>query len=292
MMRSATSKPSSAVRWTDIARVVAVAAIVGAFLFPIFWMLATSLKVSADILARPPVWSFVPTLENYRYALGEADFGRFIVNTLIVASVSTLIVIGVGSIAAYGFARYNPGNGTIMYFILTTRMMPGIAVVIPFFVIFRDIGNTAIGEFLFLGLDRLGTLVVAHTIYNLPFAIWLLHSFFQDIPKNLENAALVDGCTRFQAFRKVVLPLAAPGIAVTAIFSFLFSWNEFLFASVLTRDAAKTITVGVSGFQTQQGILWGPLAAAASMAVIPTVILIMMLQKYIVRGLTMGAVKG
>ena len=170
-------------------------------------------------------------------------------------------------------------------------MMPAIAVIIPLFVIFRDLGKTSIGDTLLLGLDQPGALIVAHTVFNLPFAIWLMHSFFQDVPRSLEQAALVDGSSRIKAFFRVAIPLASPGIAVTAIFSFFFSWNEFLFANVLTRDAAKTITVAVSGFQTQQGILWGPMAAAATVAVIPTLIFVLVLQRFIVRGLTMGAIK-
>ena len=179
-----------------------------------------------------------------------------------------------------------------MFFILTTRMMPAIAVLIPYFVIFRSIGRTAIGNVLWLGLDRHGSLVVCYTMFNLPFAIWLMHSFFQDIPRELEDSARLDGYTRLQVLQKVVLPLAAPGIAVTAIFCLLFSWNEFLFAFLLTRDAAKTITVGVAGFWTQRGILWGPLAAAATVCVVPMLAFALALQRYIARGLTFGAVKG
>lgn len=278
-------------RLTETLRYLVVGVLVVVFLFPIVWMIATSFKPPEDILARPPVILFQPTFENYRFAFGEANFGRFIINTLIVATGSTIIVVVVGALAAYSFARFNPGKGTLMFFILTARMMPGIAVIIPFFVIFRDLGRTSIGNALFLGLDQPGALIVAHTVFSLPFAIWLMHSFFQDVPRSLEEAAMVDGATRFGTFLRIALPLAAPGLAVTAIFTFFFSWNEFLFANVLTRDAAKTITVGVSGFQTQQGILWGPMAAAATVAVVPTLIFVLVLQRYIVRGLTMGAVK-
>lgn len=278
-------------RSIETLRYVVVGLLVIIFLFPIVWMIATSFKPPGDVLARPPVILFQPTLENYRFAFGEANFGRFIVNTLIVASGSTAIVMVVGSMAAYSFARYDPGSGNLLFFVLTTRMMPAIAVVIPFFVIFRNLGRTRIGNALFLGLDQPGALIVAHTVFTLPFAIWLMYSFFQDVPRELEQAALVDGATRFETFWRIALPLAAPGLAVTAIFSFFFSWNEFLFANVLTRDAAKTITVAVSGFQTQQGILWGPMAAAATVAIVPTLIFVLVLQRYIVRGLTMGAVK-
>ncbi len=276
----------------DVLRFSIVIAILMLTLFPIYWMIVTSLKPTDLILRMPPVFTFTPTLEHYQYAFKQADFGRYICNTLIATLGSTAIVVVCGSLASYSFARYDIGKGDLMYFILSTRMMPAIAVVLPFFVIFRTVGNTKLGQFLQLGQDRIGTLVVCYTIFNLPFAIWLMHSFFQDIPVELEDSARLDGYTRFQMFCKVVLPLAAPGIAVTAIFCLLFSWNEFLFASVLTRDVAKTITVGVGDFWTQRGILWGPLSAAATVCVMPMLLFALVLQRWIVRGLTYGAVRG
>lgn len=276
----------------DLVRYAIIFALLIFFLFPIYWMISTSFKAHGDILTRPPTWVFQPTLENYFYAFEEANFGLFIKNTLIVAVVSTVIVITLGSLAAYSFARYDVGAGNLMFFILSTRMFPAIAVVIPYFVIFRELGNTAIGQVLSLGLDRLGALVVCYTMFNLPFAIWLMHSFFQDIPVELEDSARLDGYSLLQVLWRVVLPLAAPGIAVTAIFCLIFSWNEFLFAFMLTRDVARTITVGVAGFWTQRGILWGPLSAAATVCVVPMLIFALLLQRYIVRGLTFGAVRG
>ncbi len=276
----------------DILRQTIAIAVLILVLFPIYWMIATSLKPTNAILMSPPVFLFQPTFEHYQYAFQQANFALYIRNTLIVALGSTAIVVVTGSLASYGFARYNVGGGNLMFFILTTRMMPAIAVVLPFFVIFRTVGNTALGQFLQLGQDRLGTLIVCYTIFNLPFAIWLMHSFFQDIPTELEDSARLDGYTRFKVFWKVVLPLAAPGIAVTAIFCLLFSWNEYLFASILTRDMAKTITVGVGDFWTQRGILWGPLSAAATVCVVPMILFALILQRWIVRGLTFGAVRG
>lgn len=283
---------SSKPRIGDFIRQLIVLCLLVIFLFPIYWMISTSVKPAGDILTRPPVWVFQPTLDHYRFAFNEANFGLFIRNTVVVAGLSTVLVVVLGSLASYSFARYNPGDGHIMFFILTTRMMPGIAVIIPFFVIFRDLGRTTFGEAFYLGLDQPGALVVAYTVFNLPFAIWLMHSFFQDIPLELEDSARLDGYSRLQVLWKVVLPMAAPGIAVTSIFSLLFAWNEFLFAFVLTRDAAKTITVGVAGFQTQQGILYGPLAAAATVCVVPMLLVALFLQRYMVRGLTFGAVRG
>jgi multiple sugar transport system permease protein len=276
----------------DLVRYTLVIALLIFFLFPIYWMVATSFKPPPDVLTRPPKWTFEPTLTNYIYAFEEANFAMFIKNSLIVSLISTILVVVAGSLASYSFARYNPGAGHLMFFILTTRMMPAIAVIIPFFVIFKTVGGTAIGRALSLGLDKPGALVVCYTVINLPLAIWLLHSFFQDIPVELEDSARLDGYSRFQVLWRVVLPLAAPGIAVTAIFCLLFSWNEFLFAFLLTRDVARTITVGVAGFWTQRGILWGPLSAAATVCVVPMMIFALLLQRYIVRGLTFGAVRG
>ncbi|MEJ2305253.1 MAG: carbohydrate ABC transporter permease [Anaerolineales bacterium] len=276
----------------DILRYAIIFALLLFFLFPIYIMISTSFKPDPAILTKPPTWTFEPTLDNYRYAFEEADFSLFLKNTLIVSLVSTFFVIIMGALASYSFARYDVGKGHVMFFILTTRMFPAIAVVLPYFVLFRGIGQTAIGQFLNIGLDTTGALIITYTMFNLPFAIWLMHSFFQEIPIELEDSARLDGYSRFQVFYKVVLPLAAPGIAVTAIFSLIFAWNEFLFAYMLTRNVARTITVGVAGFWTQRGILWGPLSAAAVVCVIPTLIFALALQRYFVRGLTFGAVRG
>ncbi len=276
----------------DLLRQAVAFAVLIVVVFPIYWMITTSFKPSSEILVSPPHFVFAPTLEHYQYAFQQANFGLYIRNTLVVALLSTIIVVATGSLASYGFARYNVGGGNLMFFILTTRMMPAIAVVLPFFMIFKTIGTTGIGRFLQLGLDQVGTLVVCYTIFNLPFAIWLMHSFFQDIPTEVEDSARLDGYTRWQVLWKVVFPMAAPGIAVTAIFCLLFSWNEYLFASILTRSLAKTITVGVGDFWTQRGILWGPLSAAATVCVVPMIAFALFLQRYIVRGLTFGAVRG
>jgi multiple sugar transport system permease protein len=260
--------------------------------FPIAWLILTSFKSPGDIMVSPPHFLFKPTLENYTYALGKANFANFIGNTLYVSVFSTIFVIILAALASYSFARYNVGQGNILFFILTTKMMPAIAVVLPYFLIFRDIGETGVGRALGIGLDKHGALIISYTIFNLPFAIWLMVSFFQDISPELEDSARLDGYSRIEVLRRVVFPLAAPGIAVTAIFCLIFSWNEFLFAYVLTRDAARTITVGVESFFTLRGILWGPVAAAATISIVPMLIFVLVLQRYMVRGLTFGAVRG
>lgn len=286
MLQQRTSTPAEILRYAIIVLFLT------ASLFPIAWLILTSFKPADDVMVSPPRFIFTPTLDNYIYALQKANFLHFIQNTILVATVSTVIVIVLSSLASYSFARYNPGGGNILFFILTTKMFPAIAVVLPYFLIFRDIGESSVGKLLGIGLDKPGALIVSYTMFNLPFAIWLMVSFFQDIPRELEDSSRLDGYNRLQVLWRVVLPLAAPGIAVTAIFCLIFSWNEFLFAYILTRDAARTITVGVESFFTLRGILWGPVAAAATISVAPMLVFVLILQRYMVRGLTFGAVRG
>ncbi len=276
----------------EVLRYGAIFLVLGFFVFPIFWMVLTSFKPESAIMVSPPRFLFTPTLDNYYHAIVDKNFFFYIKNTLIISVISTVIVVFIGSLAAYSFARYNVGDGHILFFILSTKMMPAIAVILPYFLIFRDVGKTAVGKGLHLGLDQHGALIVSYVMFNLPFAIWLLVSFFQDIPRSLEHSARLDGLSRLQVLRKVTFPLAAPGIAVTAVFTLIFCWNEFLFAYILTRKVASTVTVGVESFFTLQGILWGPVAAAATISVAPMLIFVLVMQRYMVRGLTFGAVRG
>lgn len=278
--------------WSVALRYALVLVVLAFIVFPIAWMLVTSFKPADEIMVSPPRFVFVPTLDNYFHAIVDKHFFFYIQNTLIVCLASTAIVTVAGSLAAYSFARFNVGDGHVLFFILSTKMFPAIAVIIPYFLIFRSLGQTDIGKLLHLGLDQHGALIVSYTVFNLPFAIWLLVSFFQDIPRELEHSARLDGLSRLAVLRKVTLPLAAPGIAVTAVFTLIFSWNEFLFAYILTRAKASTVTVGVESFFTLQGILWGPVAAAATISVLPMVIFVLAMQRYMVRGLTFGAVRG
>ena len=274
----------------EIVRYAAILFVLTFFFFPIFWMLLTSFKPESAIMVSPPQFFFTPTLENYAHALYDKKFLFYVGNTLIISTISTAIVIAIGSLAAYSFARFNVGDGHVLFFILSTKMMPAIAVILPYFLIFRDLGRTSFSKAMYLGLDQHGALIVSYVMFNLPFAIWLLVSFFQDIPRELEHSARMDGLSRLQVLRKVTL--AAPGIAVTSVFTLIFCWNEFLFAYILTRKFASTVTVGVESFFTLQGILWGPVAAAATISVAPMLIFVLAMQRYMVRGLTFGAVRG
>ena len=286
MLQRASSFPEEVLRYGLIVLVL------GCIVFPIAWMILTSFKPADAVMVSPPRFLFTPTLDNYVHAIYDKNFLFYIKNTLFISVASTIIVVITGSLAAYSFARYNVGDGHLLFFILSTKMFPAIAVILPYFLIFREVGKTGIGSFLGIGLDQPGALIISYTVFNLPFAIWLLVSFFQDIPRELEHSARLDGLTRLKVLAKVVCPLAAPGIAVTGVFTLIFSWNEFLFAYILTRKAASTVTVGVESFFTLQGILWGPVAAAATISVLPMLIFVLAMQRYMVRGLTFGAVRG
>ena len=285
------SKRARIVDYTIRYVVLTVAAFV--LVYPFLYMLSTSFKTRTYVLGDPlQLIPAEPTLDNYVHAIWEKNFLFYIKNTLFISVTSTVLVVVAGALAAYSFARYNVGDGHILFFILSTKMFPAIAVILPYFLIFRDTGKTAVGRFLGVGLDQPGALIISYTMFNLPFAIWLLVSFFQDIPRELEHSARLDGLSRMKVLRKVVFPLAAPGIAVTGVFTLIFCWNEFLFAYILTRKTASTITVGVESFFTLQGILWGPVAAAATISVLPMMAFVLLMQRYMVRGLTFGAVRG
>lgn len=189
--------------------------VLGFIVFPIAWMIITSFKPADAVMVSPPRFLFTPTLENYTHAIYDKNFLFYIKNTLFISVASTIIVVVTGSLSAYSFARYNVGDGHLLFFILSTKMFPAIAVILPYFLIFRDVGKTGIGRFFGIGLDQPGALIISYTVFNLPFAIWLLVSFFQDIPRELEHSARLDGLSRLKVLAKVVCPLAAPGIAVT-----------------------------------------------------------------------------
>lgn len=252
-------------------------------LFPIVWVIMGSFKIPEQAAAVPPVWIFQPSLENYISAFLRRDFGRLFINSLIVTLTSTAVVLVLGSMAGYALARYRIiGKQNILIWIMSTRMFPPIAAIIPIFLLFNNLG---------LIDNRLG-LVLVYIAFNLPFAIWIMRGFFAEIPSELEDAGLVDGCTPWQAFIKIVLPLALPGLAATAVFCMVFSWNEFLFAFIISRAHSQTLPIGIMGFITQRGVLWGEMSAASTVIMMPMILFTFLVQRYLIRGLTFGAVKG
>jgi multiple sugar transport system permease protein len=258
------------------------------FAFPIYWMITTAVKQRGEILTYPPL--FVPAhpiVDNFLLFFKATRFGGGIIpmtNSLIAAGLSTIIALVLSIFMAYGFARFKVGGDDLPFFVLTLRMMPPVAAVIPLFFVMKWVNL----------LDNVFSLVIVYTAFNIPFAVWILRGFFQEIPVEIEESALVDGCSRLRAFLRITLPLAAQGIAVAGIFSFIFSWNEFLFALIFTRSLAKTLPVHLSALHIEQphGIDWGPMAGTALIASIPVFIAAMIIRRHIVRGLTFGAVKG
>lgn len=254
--------------------------------FPMYWLITTSFKYPADAAANPPI--IIPTrftLDNYVNAFKTAGVPRAFANSILVAIGATFFTTVLGSMAAYALAKtylaYAIRRG-LMIWILVTRIFPPVTTAIPYYVIVRNLhlGDTHIA------------LIITYVAYGLPFVIWLMLGFFQDMPAEIEKAAIVDGCSFWQRFRRVILPLALPGLAVTSIFAFIYSWNELLYASMLTSFNAKTIPVVVSGFISDQFLRWGEMTAIGTLMVIPVLIFAAGAQRYLVRGLTFGAVKG
>lgn len=256
-------------------------------LAPLYWMLTISFKHEVDQFAVPPRWFlFTPTLEHYRDAFLTRSFGQYLINSAIISVFSTLSALVIGTLAAYALARFRMPyrlDRRLSLWILSTRMFPPIVTAVPLFLMMRDLRllNTRL------------SLVILYAGFNLPFVIWMMRGFFVEVPRELEEAALVDGDSRLGALRRVLLPLVAPGLAATAVFCLIISWNEFLFALVMTQtDAAMTLPVGIAGRVTQYEIKWGVMSAAGVVAMMPILIFAMAVQRYLVRGLSLGAVKG
>jgi ABC-type glycerol-3-phosphate transport system permease component len=252
-------------------------------LIPLLWAVLTSFKYPADAFTIPPTLIFEPTLEYHREVWFENDFFRYLMNSLIVSAGTVLISVPCGSLAAYALSRIPRKNsGPILSVLFTIRMFPHMLLAIPFFVM---------GTFLGM-IDSYPILILALVAINQPFTIWLMHGFFLEIPRDLDEAAAIDGCTSWQAFRIVILPLARPGMTVAALFSLLMSYNEFLFALVLTGVKTKTLPVAIASFGGEDISLWSISAAGAVGIMLPIVIIMLLLQRNLVRGLTAGAVKG
>jgi multiple sugar transport system permease protein len=253
--------------------------------FPAYWLVTTSIKYEVDAIVSPAI--ILPlrgTWENYQLVWNAPDLSRYLRNSVIVALSSTGVAILLGSLAAYALAKnylaFALRQGAMIW-ILVTRIYPPVTTVIPYFIIIRSLGIS----------DTHFALILTHVTYALPFVIWLMLGFFQDLPEEIEKAAIVDGCSLGQRFFQVVLPLALPGVAVTAIFTFIYSWNEFLYASILTSNNAKTLPVVIAGYMSDKFLRWGEMSALGSLMILPVMIFAAFTQRYLVRGLTFGAVK-
>lgn len=251
-------------------------------LAPFLWLLQMSFKTNAQVFAFPPPLVFAPTLENYA-ALWTGGFRASFANSLVVSTAATALPMLVGVPAAYALSRWRTRRaGTMALWILASRMAPPIAFTIPYFLAYRHLGL----------LDTAEGLVIIYMTFNLPLVIWMMRPFFDQLPRSLEEAAWIDGAGHGQAFRRVVLPLSAPGLAATAILCFLFAWNDFFFALVLTRTEAMTAPVAVVNFMNYEGWEWGRIAAGGTMIMLPVLIFSFLVRRYLVHGLTGGALKG
>ena len=252
------------------------------FLFPIYWLFMISFKTADEIYSYPPVW-WPKSLQFNNYAVLFKDGDAITVwNSLVIASGSTVLAMLLGTICAYSLARYKTGGDNLSNWIISQRMVPPIAVVFPIFLLYVYLGwvDTYIG------------IILLYTAFNLPYVIWMMRGYIQDIPRSLEESALIDGCTRWQVIWKVVFPMCRAGLFATAIFTFVFAWNEFLFALVLTRTEVTTYTVQVTHYFGGQSNFWTKIAAMSVLGTLPVFIAVVFMQRYLVRGISLGAVKG
>jgi multiple sugar transport system permease protein len=252
-------------------------------LIPLYWMFITSIKPSNDYLAVPPVWfPDEPTLLHYTAALYAYRGLDGLINSLIIATSATILSAFFGTLMAYSLARFNTGGQHLSFWVLSQRFLPPIAVVLPIFLIYRvlRLNDTHVG------------LIIAYTVFTLPVSVWMMFAYFRQMPVSLEEAALVDGCTRWQSFWRVAVPLAVPGIVAAAVFAFIACWTEFFFALILTSRNAFTLPTVFRAFLGFQGALYGEASALAIVSLVPSIALGILVQNHLVRGLTLGAVRG
>jgi len=250
--------------------------------FPFFWMILISLK-ERIFTYDPSVWIFTPTFESYISVFTQKSFGKYLLNSGIVAVCASALALLIGTIAAYGFSRFKfKRNALFLFILLSIRMVPSIAIVIPLFILARIIGV----------LDTHILLIVCYLLFNVPFTVWMMKGFFDDIPRELEEAAQVDGCTGLQSLWRVILPVAVPGLVATAIFCIISSWNEFVFALFLTSIKSVTTPTIVQTFLSVVGVAWGEMSAVGTVATLPVLLFAMIVQKHMIRGLSFGSVKG
>ena len=284
-VRGARWRPGALVRWLFIAFYL------GFLLLPLYWAAVTSIKPQEDLLAEPPVWwPANPTGLHYDTALNSFNGWKGLENSLIVASATTVLALLIGTMAAYSMARFRTGGKHLAFWFLSQRIMPPVAVVIPVFLLYSRYSDAWFG---FSLMDTQIGLILLYTVFALPFTVWMMYAYFRQMPAELEEAALVDGCSRFQALWKIAWPLAAPGLISAAAFAFIFSWTEFLFAQVLARDQAITLPVALAGIVTGfQGNQYGEASALTMVSLVPALVLGVLVQRHLVRGLTLGAVQG
>jgi multiple sugar transport system permease protein len=280
-------KPIIVLKYFSIYTVLTVAVIVS--ILPVLWVVSLSFKPPLDTMAIPPKLIFTPTLESYRMLFtaegttNAVNLQLFLKNSFVVSFISTLITMVIALFGAYSLSRFRfKGKNGVGLLILATRMLPPLASSIPLFLIFQNSGlyDTHLG------------LIIAYTAINIPFAIWMVRGYIDDVPVEIEEAAHMDGCSRFATLWRIIIPVTTPGIAAAAAYTFILAWNDFALALMLTSRNVKTMPLMVLSFLTAEGVEYGPMTAAATIALVPPIIFVIFAQKYLARGLTMGAVKG
>ncbi len=274
---------SSRLRKIPFLRIIFLAVCIAFVIAPLYWTFVTSIKPSDDFLAIPPVWfPEQPTMVHYNAALFAYRGLNGLINSLIVSISATALSCLLGTLMAYSLARFNTGGQHLSFWVLSQRFLPPIAIVLPIFLNYRALGlnDTHIG------------LILAYTVFTLPVSVWMMYAYFRQMPRSLEEAALVDGCTRWTSFWRVAVPLAVPGIIAAAIFTFIACWTEFFFALVLTSRNAYTLPTVFRAFLSFQGAQYGAASALSIVSLVPSIVLGVLVQKHLVRGLTLGAIRG
>ena len=274
--RSGVRRRLAGIAWGTVAWFAAII-----FFFPVFWMVLTSFKPESAAYSNPPQFAFHPTLNEYKQVF-SAGMGPFLANSAIATIISVLLVLVLATPAAYALSMRPVGRWRdALFFFISTKMLPVVAAIVPIYLAVRDLGM----------LDSIPTLIVLYTAMNLPIAVWMMRSFFLEVPGEILEAARIDGAGVRQELSEVVLPVVAPGLAATALICAIFAWNEFFFALNLTSIRAATMPVFLVGFVTSEGLYWAKLAAAATLASVPVLIAGWIAQRQLVRGLSMGAIK-
>lgn len=263
-------------------RYLGAVALTVAFMFPVYWLFMISFKTPDEIYHVPPIW-FPANIQFSNYLVLFKDGDVFAIwNSLVTAGLSSALAVLLGTLCAYSLARFRTGGDNLAMWILSQRMIPPIAVVFPIFLIYVKFGL----------VDRYAGLILLYTAFNLPYVIWMMRGYIADVPIELEESALVDGCTRFEVIWKVVFPMVRSGLMATSVFTFVFAWNDFIFALVLTRTEVITFPVQLTHFFGGQSNFWAKIAAMSVLGTLPIFIAVTVMQRYLVRGISLGAVKG
>lgn len=268
--------------WRLIVRYAVAVAVTLLFLFPVYWLFMIAFKTPEEIFHSPPVW-YPAHIQFANFAVLFKDGDAVTVgNSLLLAGCSTLISMFLGTLCAYSLARFKTGGENLAVWIISQRMIPPIAIVFPLFLLYVWFG----------WVDTYFGMILLYTAFNLPYVIWMMRGYIEDVPIDLEQSALVDGCTRWQVLLRVVFPMVRTGLFATAVFSFVFAWNDFIFALVMTRSAVTTYPVQVTHYFGAQSNFWAKIAAMSMLGTLPVLVAVAALQKYLVRGISLGAVKG